>query len=146
MTQAFAFLDFNDRMVNDCLIEQHTFSRASLHMVCNDHVFYLRHMNFNSTYMLSIDYSTLLQRDTFHAKESLIFCQNPREDFLTESDPSANGLTMEFLPEDNTILQIEGMGHKITKITKLNIIIEEELRQMDNYSIHKVRKTLKNES
>ena len=45
---------------------------------------------------------------------------------------------MEFFPEENTVIQIEGTHRKITKITKTKIIIEEKMRQMGQYSIHKV--------
>ena len=47
------------------------------------------------------------------------------------------GLTVEFSPEDNTVILIEGVGTRITKITKTNIVIEDKLREGSHYSIHK---------
>ena len=48
-----------------------------------------------------------------------------------------NGLTLEFSPHDSTLLQIEGVGNKITRITKMVIVIEEKIRETKDYSQHK---------
>ena len=43
---------------------------------------------------------------------------------------------MEFFPEDNTVVQIEGRGNKITKITKTKITFGEKMTDTKEYSVH----------
>ncbi len=46
-------------------------------------------------------------------------------------------MTLEFLPHDSTLLQIEGYGNKIRKITKMAIVIEDKIRQTKHYTMHR---------
>jgi hypothetical protein len=46
------------------------------------------------------------------------------------------GHTLEFLPEDNTVIRVEGKGNKITRITKTKITIGEQVSQQEQYSVH----------
>ena len=48
-----------------------------------------------------------------------------------------SGLTLEFSPHDSTLLQIEGVGNKITRITKMVIVIEEKISETKDYALHK---------
>lgn len=48
------------------------------------------------------------------------------------------GVTLEFMAEENTLLQIEAVGDKVTKITKTKIVIEHKIRQNQYFSLHKV--------
>ena len=46
-----------------------------------------------------------------------------------------HGYNMEFFPEDNTVVQIEGRGNKITKITKTKITFGEKMTDGKEYSV-----------
>ena len=48
-----------------------------------------------------------------------------------------SGLTLEFSPHDSTLLQIEGIGNKITRITKMVIVIEDKISETKDYALHK---------
>ena len=48
----------------------------------------------------------------------------------------SHGYTLEFFPEDNTVVQIEGRGNKITKITKTKITFGDKVTDTkDGYSV-----------
>ena len=46
-----------------------------------------------------------------------------------------HGYTLEFFPDDNTVVQIEGTKSKITKITKTKITFGEKITKLDKYSV-----------
>ena len=48
-----------------------------------------------------------------------------------------SGLTLEFSPHDSTLLQIEGVGDRITRITKMVVVIEDKIRETKDYALHK---------
>ena len=50
------------------------------------------------------------------------------------------GYNMEFFPEDNTVVQIEGRGNKITKITKTKITFGEKMTDTKEYSVQQRRR------
>ena len=45
------------------------------------------------------------------------------------------GYTLEFFPDDNTVVQIEGTSSKITKITKTKIRFGEKISQQDDHAV-----------
>ena len=51
------------------------------------------------------------------------------------SKKETHGYNMEFFPEDNTVVQIEGRGNKITKITKTKITFGEKVTETKEYSV-----------
>ena len=51
---------------------------------------------------------------------------------IPQPERNAAGLTLEFLPDDNTIILIESSDRKVTRITRTKIIIEEKLREVRN--------------
>ena len=51
------------------------------------------------------------------------------------SKRESHGYTLEFFPEDNTVVQIEGRGNKITKITKTKIRFGEKISQQDDHAV-----------
>ena len=46
------------------------------------------------------------------------------------------GHTLEFLPEDNTVIRVEGKGNRITRITKTKLTIGEQLAAQEHHSVH----------
>ena len=46
-----------------------------------------------------------------------------------------HGHTLEFMPDDNTVIQIEGTSSKITRITKTKITFGDKLFELEHYSI-----------
>ncbi|XP_059087881.1 uncharacterized protein LOC131884201 isoform X2 [Tigriopus californicus] len=57
--------------------------------------------------------------------------------YIRKHAPAPMGVTLEFHPDDNTILQVEGTHNTITKITRIRITIEERQRKLKYFSIHK---------
>ena len=46
------------------------------------------------------------------------------------------GHTLEFLPEDNSVIRVEGTGTKITRITKTKITIGDVVSRHESYTVH----------
>ena len=51
---------------------------------------------------------------------------------IPQPERNSGGITLEFLPDDNTIILIESSGRSVTRITRTKIIIEEKLKEVRN--------------